>query len=93
MLTYAVGIRVVALAAKAERAAVEARISAQFAAGTAKAVANSGAAIFVSAYCYVYSSQVLLYMCLHTADVGEVANSRLQVSHGTHRLARYADVC
>jgi hypothetical protein len=51
MLTYVVGIRVVALAAKAERAAVEARIAAQFAAGTAKAVANSGAAIYVSAHC------------------------------------------
>ena len=65
MLTHVVGIRVVALAAKAERAAVEARIAAQFAAGTAKAVANSGAAIYV-----LHTAVYVTY-----ADVGEVANS------------------
>ena len=37
--------------------------------------------LYVSEYCYIYSSQVLLYMCLHTAiyvtyaDAGDVANS------------------
>jgi hypothetical protein len=37
--------------------------------------------LYVSAYCYIYSSQVLLYMFLHTAiyvtyaDAGDVANS------------------